>query len=187
MTRRTGADSWLEIFVTNQQPTFRLARGILLHPKLSLIVQQNTGVSPGQPAELASFLWRMMLNTLPTQAKLHKMWTVQSSVGKMNGCDETGTQVNELLFCSKNDGVGWTLLSYLQEYVPGLQMNFWQLWSCRLDCRVPNRTFDTHTDLWYFCHMSLMIYHIWQECQICHIMTITYDIYVKNNICQYRC
>ena len=61
-----------------------------------------------------------MLNILPTQAKLHRMGTVQSSVCKMNGCDETGTQLHELLFCSKNDGVGQKLLSCLQEYVPGL-------------------------------------------------------------------
>ena len=38
----------------------------------------------------------------------------------MQGCPESGTLVHELLHCSKNDGVGYKLLSCLQHYIPGL-------------------------------------------------------------------
>ena len=58
-------------------------------------------------------------------------------------------------------------------------MNFWQLWSCMLDGRGTSGTFDTHIEIWYFYHMSFIICHIWHNCQICRIKTISYDIYVK--------
>ena len=84
---------------------------------LSWAACRQPGVSP----ELASFLWRMMLNLLPTQAKLHRMGTIKSPICRMQGCPESGTLVHELLHCSKNDGVGYKLLSCLQHYIPGLQ------------------------------------------------------------------
>ena len=76
---------------------------------------------PGVPPELASFLWRMMLNLLCTQSKLYRMGTTQSPVCKMPGCTDNGTLEHELLYCSKNNGVGQKLLRCLQNYVPGLQ------------------------------------------------------------------
>ena len=83
---------------------------------LSWAACRQTVISP----QLASFLWRMMHNLLPTQAKLHRMGTVQSSQCKMQGCTQAGTLAHELLICSKNDGVGHKLLHCLQQYVPGL-------------------------------------------------------------------
>ena len=76
---------------------------------------------PGVPPELASFLWKMMLNLLCTQAKLQRMGTAQSANCKMQGCSEAGTLVHELFTCSKNDGVGQQLLHCLQQFVPGIQ------------------------------------------------------------------
>ena len=76
---------------------------------------------PGVPPELASFLWRMMLNLLCTQSKLYRMGTTQSPECKMPGCNDDGTLEHELLFCSKNNGVGQKLMNCLQQSVPGLQ------------------------------------------------------------------
>ena len=75
---------------------------------------------PGIPPVLASFLWRLMHNLLPTQAKLHRMNTIRSSVCKMPGCTEIGSLDHELLLCSKNNGVGLKLISCLQQHIPGL-------------------------------------------------------------------
>jgi hypothetical protein len=84
---------------------------------LSWAACRQPGVSP----VLASFLWRMMLNLLSTQDKLHRMGTIQSPSCKMQGCSEVGTLEHELLTCTKNDGIGQKLLECLQHYVPGLQ------------------------------------------------------------------
>ena len=75
---------------------------------------------PGIPPVLASFLWRLIHNLLPTQAKLHRINTIRSSVCKMPGCTETGSLNHELLLCSKNNGVGLKLISCLQQHIPGL-------------------------------------------------------------------
>ena len=76
---------------------------------------------PGVPPDLASFLWRMLLNLLPTQAKLHRMGTIRSPQCKMQGCTEVGTLEHELISCSKNEGVGLRLVDCLQQYIPGLR------------------------------------------------------------------
>ena len=76
---------------------------------------------PGIPPDLASFLWLMMHDLLSTQAKLHRMRTIQSPVCKMPGCTEDGTLQHELIDCSKNDGIGPRLMLCLQHHVPGLQ------------------------------------------------------------------
>ena len=52
---------------------------------------------PGVPPDLASFMWRMLLNLLPTQAKLHRMGTIRSPQCKMQGCTEVGTLEHELI------------------------------------------------------------------------------------------
>ena len=74
----------------------------------------------GVPPDLASFLWLMMHDLLSTQSKLHRMGSTQSSICKMPGCTQDGTLQHELIFCSKNDGVGARLVSCLQHHVPGL-------------------------------------------------------------------
>jgi hypothetical protein len=60
---------------------------------------------PGVPPDLASFLWRMLLNLLSTKAKLHRMGTIRSSLCKMQGCTGVGTLYHELLYGFQTDGV----------------------------------------------------------------------------------
>ena len=53
-----------------------------------------------------------------------------------------------------------------------IKMNFWQLWSCRLDWRGPNETFDTHIGIYYFWHICYMISSLYD----------IFDIYVIYDI-----
>jgi hypothetical protein len=73
---------------------------------------------PGVPPELASFLWRMMLNLLCTQSKLYRMGTTQTPVFNMPGFTDNGSLEHELLYCSKNNGVGQKLLRGVQPNAP---------------------------------------------------------------------
>ena len=99
---------------------FTPCRAELASPATDWCLSWEACRQPGVPPELASFLWKMMLNLLCTQAKLHRMGTIRSADCKMQGCSETGTLVHELFTCSKNDGVGHQLLHCLQQYVPGI-------------------------------------------------------------------
>ena len=73
----------------------------------------------GMPADLASFVWKMVMNLLCTQEKLFNMGSVQSPTCKL--CTvETGTLKHELLECSFNNGVGHKLLVALQSFHPSL-------------------------------------------------------------------
>ena len=41
-----------------------------------------------------------------------------------------------------------------------LKWMLWQRWSCRMDCRGPNRTFDTLSLYWHTVILSYVIYHM---------------------------
>ena len=116
-----------EDFVTMLPPTENNSRELipcraeLASPTTDWTLSWAACRQPGVPPELASFLWRMMLNLLCTQAKLHRMGTTQSAICKMQGCTEVGTLEHELITCSKNDGVGQQLLHVLQQFIPGIE------------------------------------------------------------------
>ena len=116
-----------EDFITMMDPhppnprQFTPCRAELASPTTNWSVSWSSCRQPGVSPELASFLWKMMLNLLSTQDKLHRLGTTQSPTCKMNGCSEVGTLEHELIFCTKNDGMGVKLLQCLQHYVPGLQ------------------------------------------------------------------
>ena len=48
------------------------------------------------------------------------MGTVQTPTCKMQSCQEVGTLSHELIFCIKNDDVGYKLLKCLQVYIPNI-------------------------------------------------------------------
>ena len=62
-----------------------------------------------------------MHNLLSTQARLHRMGSAQSPKCKSQGCNEVGTLEHELIYCSKNDGVGHRLLLCLDHHIPQVQ------------------------------------------------------------------
>ena len=65
---------------------------------------------------MASFLWKMLLNLLPTQQRLQKMRVSETPICKY--CPEPGTLQHELLECEHNMGVGQQLLTCLNQYLP---------------------------------------------------------------------
>ena len=74
---------------------------------------------PGIPPELTSFLWKMLLNLLSTQQRLHRVGASVSPLCKL--CKtETGSQEHELIECSYNGSMGLKLLSTLQTYIPSM-------------------------------------------------------------------
>ena len=75
---------------------------------------------PGIPPDLASFLWKMLHDLLPTQSKLHRMGSNNSPTCKIQGCLEDGTLQHELIHCNGNDSVGIKLLQCLQHHLPDL-------------------------------------------------------------------
>ena len=73
----------------------------------------------GLPPELSSFLWKLLLNLLCPQEKLHRMGVSPSPLCRL--CKtETGTLTHELLDCSHNANIGQELLNSLQHHIPTL-------------------------------------------------------------------
>ena len=73
----------------------------------------------GMPPELSSFLWKMLLDLLCTQQRLHRMGVSNSALCKL--CkDVNGSLQHELLECAKNNSIGQKLLSTLNTYSPNL-------------------------------------------------------------------
>ena len=71
---------------------------------------------PGVPPDLASFLWKVMLNILPTQERLQRLRI--SEVADCKHCTEPGTLQHELIDCDFNMRVGNLLLTCLQQHLP---------------------------------------------------------------------
>ena len=83
--------------------------------ELSWLLCRQPGLSP----ELSSFLWKLLLNLICPQEKLHRMGVSPSSLCRL--CKtETGTLTHELLECSHNANIGQELLTSLQHHIPSL-------------------------------------------------------------------
>ena len=54
-------------------------------------------------------------------------------------------------------------------------MNFWQLWSCKLDCRGPDGTFDTHIGIYLF-----YIQGVSKKMVICYFRWFFWILYIEN-------
>ena len=72
---------------------------------------------PGVPPDLASFLWKLLLNLLPTQVRLQRMRI--SELGNCKHCPVPGTLQHELIDCDYNAGVGHALMTSIQIDSPG--------------------------------------------------------------------
>ena len=84
--------------------------------QLSWSLCRQTGIPP----HLASFLWKLLLNLLCTQERLHKMKTAPSPLCKLCNQSTPGTLQHTFFQCEFNCGVGLLLLDCLQNHTPGL-------------------------------------------------------------------
>ena len=67
----------------------------------------------GMPPDLSSFTWKMLLDLLPSQERLHKMGATTSPLCKL--CKQfTGSLKHELFDCSHNNNIGHQLLHTVQ-------------------------------------------------------------------------
>ena len=98
---------------------FRPCRAELASPttdwELSWTLCRQQGMAP----DLSSFLWKMLLDLLCTQQRLHRVRASPSLLCKL--CNqETGTLQHELIDCSFNGNTGHLLLTCLQTHIPSL-------------------------------------------------------------------
>ena len=103
-----------------EERSFLPCRAEIASPSTDWSLSWITCRQPGIPPDLASFLWRMLHDLLSTQAKLHRMGSINSPTCKIQGCTEDGTLLHELIYCDGNDGVGLRLLQSLQLHIPDL-------------------------------------------------------------------
>ena len=69
--------------------------------------------------DMSSFLWKMLLDLLSTQQRLHRMGASPSPLCKLCS-QETGTLRHELIDCTHNGNNGQLLLTCLQTHIPNL-------------------------------------------------------------------
>ena len=74
---------------------------------------------PGLSSEDQTFLWRMLYNILPTQARLHRLWLRNAPTPNCTQCDMLEPEVlsQALLTCPKKQEVTLWLLNSLQPYI----------------------------------------------------------------------
>ena len=99
---------------------FAPCRAERVSPATDWEVSWLTCRQPGIPLDLASFLWCMLHDLLLTQSRLHHLGSVNSPMCRLQGCEEEGSLLHELIHCEGNDGVGIKLISFLQLHIPGL-------------------------------------------------------------------
>ena len=103
-------------------PIYRPSRAELASPTTDWELSWLLSRQHGMPPDLSSFLWKMLLDLLSTQHRLHRMGASNSPLCKL--CkSETGSLQHELLECSFNDNTGQKLLYTLQIHIPSMTAN----------------------------------------------------------------
>ena len=98
---------------------FRPCKAELACPTTDWSLSWSLCRQQGIPPDLSSFLWKMLLDLLCTQERLHKMGASPSPLCKL--CkQETGTLQHELLECSFNENIGQLLVHSIQSQLPSL-------------------------------------------------------------------
>ena len=109
----------MEVNTESQIREFRPCKAELASPTTDWAVSWSLCRVKGMPPELSSFAWKLLLDLLCTQERLHKMGASQSPLCKL--CSkETGTLRHELLECTYNNNTGLQLLQCLQFHLPSL-------------------------------------------------------------------
>ena len=112
----------MEAVNENDNRNFRPSRAELTSPTTDWELSWSLCRHQGMPPELSSFLWKMLIDLLCTQQRLHRMGASISPLCKL--CKtETGSLQHELIECSYNDSTGQKLLSTMQIYIPNMTAN----------------------------------------------------------------
>ena len=74
----------------------------------------------GIPPYLASFLWKLLLNLICPQERLHRMGTATSPLCKLCNTSTIGNLQHTFFQCPFNDGAGQLLINCLQNHIPRL-------------------------------------------------------------------
>ena len=111
VTMETNAESGLKVF----RPCKAELDSISTDWELSWTLCRQKGMAP----DLSSFLWKMLLDLLCTQQRLHRIGASPSDLCKLCTTDR-GTLEHELISCSYNANTGYQLVTCLQNYIPTL-------------------------------------------------------------------
>ena len=108
--------------VTNSGRELRPCRIETKHPLVDWNIAWSLAVTPGLSSKHLSFLWRMMHDRLPSQARLFRlnMPNINSDICSLCDRNLVGNLTHSLLLCPYNDGAGQFLLSKLQHLIPNL-------------------------------------------------------------------
>ena len=92
------------------------------HPAVDWDRTWRLASTPGLSSDHLTFLWRMLHNLLPCQARLFRMRMPNITTDTCAHCNqnETGNINHSLLHCNYNDGAGQYLLEKLSSMVPNL-------------------------------------------------------------------
>ena len=92
------------------------------HPEIDWEKVWTLAVTPGLPSQHLSFLWQMIHNLLPCQARLFRlgMPNIKSNICTLCDHNSVGDLTHCLLLCSYNDGAGYFLLDLLLLHIPNL-------------------------------------------------------------------
>ena len=97
-------------------------RAELKNPVLDWSRNWSHSVTPGLPSSFLAFLWRMMHDLLPTQARLFRlrMPNAENDVCTLCDLNVTGDLTHSLILCRYNEEAGQFLLDILQQVLPHL-------------------------------------------------------------------
>ena len=121
---------WYKVLVENsvthqQTQTSREllpCRAEIKHPGLDWEKSWSLAVTPGLPSPLLTFLWRMLHDLLPTQARLFRLKMPNANSNQCSLCDlnAVGDLTHSLLVCPYNGGAGQFLISKLLQVLPSV-------------------------------------------------------------------
>ena len=106
----------------NSSPTLLPIRAEVLHPNSDWPSIWARARTRGLGSDLTAFLFRLLHQLLPTQERVHRI--VGNGQGQSGLCVRCHQEREDLqhafFFCQENSGVGFALLSYVQQVSPTL-------------------------------------------------------------------
>ena len=92
------------------------------YPQVEWTRTWTLAATPGLSSNQLTFLWRMVHDLLPTQARLHRlgMPNINSSICSLCNKNMVGNLTHSLLLCPFNDGAGLFLIDKLSSQIPNL-------------------------------------------------------------------